>query len=106
MMLRRLITWWQKPPARERILAQLSTTEWRRGIDIIKAADVHVGQFYIVASELEDEDVIETKWEEGPPKAKRGYRPHKLFRLKLRGQRRRVYDTASRSFDHIAVAPG
>ncbi len=86
-MLQRLIAWWRRPSARNRILTALSVTEWQRGLDIIKTANIHIGQFYAIAGELEAEGVIETMWDENPPSPNRGYRPNKLFRLKPGGKR-------------------
>ncbi len=82
-MFRRLIDWWRRPPADQRILAALSTTEWRRSLDIVNAANVSIGGYYSHIFKLEAGGIVESKWDEGPiPPARRGKRARLYRRVK------------------------
>ncbi len=80
-MLEKLKEWWRRPPAKQRIYAALSTTEWRSGFDLAREAHVWSGKFYPAVLELERECLVESKWEEGPPDPARGGYRRRLYRL-------------------------
>lgn len=50
---------------------------------------MEVGQFYVIATSLEDIGALESKWDDGPPDVIRGGRPNKLFRLTVSGRDKR-----------------
>lgn len=54
--------WWNRPSAKQRILDALSTTEWRRTLEIVEAADVSVARFYIVILRLEEAKLVESRF--------------------------------------------
>jgi len=82
-LLQRLIRWWRRPPADQRILAALSTIEWRRSLDIINAANVSIVGYYSHIFKLEADGIVESKWDEGPiPPARRGKRARLYRRVK------------------------
>jgi hypothetical protein len=90
-MLKQITEWWNRPPAKQRIYAALSTSEWRRSLDIMTEAKVSViGSFYVKALELEREGLIESKWEEGPPDPVRGGHRRRLYRRTMSNQFRAI----------------
>lgn len=80
-----LIEWWNRPPARERILSAM-TREWRPGLDIIRQSKVSIGSFYVHALSMEDAGLVESKWDEGPIDPRRGGHRRRLYRLKAGGR--------------------
>jgi hypothetical protein len=79
-IIKAIIHWWQLPPASERILAAMSDTEWRRSLDIVRASEVCVAQFYSRVFAWEERGIIESKWEDGPiPPERQGHR-RRLYR--------------------------
>lgn len=72
--------WWSKPPAKQRVLNALSTTEWRPGLDVSKRAEVSTARFYPLILDMEETGLVLSKWDEGPlPPARHGYR-RRLYR--------------------------
>ena len=81
-MLERLKEWWRRPPVRDRILAALSPTEWRRGLAVSTEAKTwSYGGFYVAVEALEREGLVESKWEECPPAPVRGGYRRRIYRL-------------------------
>lgn len=79
-MWQRIIRWWKRPPARQRIHASLSNTMWRSGLDISREAGVWTGTFYPLIFEMEQQGVVESKWEDGQPDPRRGGHRRRLYR--------------------------
>lgn len=90
-MFRRIREWLNRPPAKQRIYDALSTTEWRRPLDIMKIAHIGaIGGFYVKILELENEGLVESKWEEGPPDPQRGGKRRRLYRINMANQFRSI----------------
>jgi hypothetical protein len=101
-ILHKIIKWWNRPPAADRILDAMSFTEWRRGFDIINGADVFVADFYVFVMKSEESGVIESKWSDAPLKPERGYQRDRVYRKLMSGKRRHVERT-DRSADANAM---
>jgi DNA-binding PadR family transcriptional regulator len=84
-----IAAWWNRLPAKQRILDAMSNTEWKRPLDIIKAAKVGIGAFYVNTASWEQQGLVESKWEEGPIPASRQGRRRRLYRLTQAGRRAR-----------------
>lgn len=81
-MLSHIIEWWRQPPARDRILAAM-TSDWQPGLDIARTSNTR-GSFYVHVLPMEERGLVESKWEEGPPDPRRGGYRRRLYRLKAR----------------------
>ena len=73
--------WWNRPPAKQRILDALSTTVWRRGYDVREAAGIsNIGRFYNLMADLEAAGHVRSQPEAGPIPAERGGRRGRIYR--------------------------
>lgn len=79
-MFQKLIDWWYKPPARERILAALDTDEWRPGLQVWRSADVFAWNFYPIVLDMEENGLVESKWDSEPIDPARGGYRRRLYR--------------------------
>lgn len=77
----RIIDWWQRPPARQRILHAIDEYEWRSGLDImLRAKFLNSGANYHHLMLLEQQGLIESRWDEGPIPTARAGRRRRLYR--------------------------
>lgn len=67
----RLKAWWNRPPARIRILAVLSDTEWQRSLTIIEAANISIPGFYHEIEKLEQMMLVESRIDIGASRLRR-----------------------------------
>lgn len=79
-LIRATLDWWQRPPARQRIIDAMSPTDWKSSLDIIKSAKVSIPVFYRRIFALEAEGVVESKWEQGQASEIRGGNRRRLYR--------------------------
>jgi DNA-binding transcriptional ArsR family regulator len=80
-IIQRLKEWLSRQPPRQRILNALDG-EWRNSIDIQERAKVGVGAFYPHVIALEQDGLVESRWEEDPiALARRGGYRWRLYRL-------------------------
>jgi DNA-binding PadR family transcriptional regulator len=60
------------------VLGALSAHEWRHGYDLCTSLDLRAGTVYPILLRLADRGLVETTWEDAPP---RGRPPRHLYRL-------------------------